>query len=434
MSLRLSAGAFLILACFLCLEKTEDAQAGIADHLVINEAHLDSIVGGGGYNDDWVEIYNPTTEDVLLDGWSLQRLAGTSLSKISLSEIIPAGGYFLVVRSLATTSLLELADITSSSLSLANGNTVYLVNNDINIENKEDENIVDFVGIGSAVDFEGLAAAPNPAETYSIVRVPDGEDTDDNSVDFIETDMPTPQNSSESGEGDGEEEGDSSLEGSVVLTVALNAEPVQNIEKTSADIVFQTNGDSGAVVNFGLDDTYGNVTTEISVTANTEAIINLDSLSCNTTYHYSVYVENADASENDTSADAAFTTSPCGITVDSLVMTKTSAKAKDEYADGWSWEFDITVLDMSETLLKMKFNEWGGAAVLGAGGNMRFSVNEITWVDILDDNIYPDTGVDISGIDNGVSDGRQVKIYVQMKVPAGTVVGAYNSGYGILTE
>ena len=96
MSLRLSAGAFLILACFLCFGQTEDAQAGIADYLVVNEVHLDSVVGTGGTNDDWVEIYNPTASSVSLLGWSLQKQSEAStspISKISLSGEIPTGGY-----------------------------------------------------------------------------------------------------------------------------------------------------------------------------------------------------------------------------------------------------------------------------------------------------------------------------------------------------
>ncbi len=434
MSLRLIAGTFLILACLFCLVQTDDAKAGIADHLVINEVHLDGVVGTGGSNDDWVEIYNPTVDSVLLTGWSLQKQSQAStsaISKISLSGEIPAGAYFLVVRNSATTSLLELADITAS-LSLASNNVVYLVNNNINIDGKDDENIVDFVGMGSAENFEGSATAPSPAETHSIVRVPDGEDTDDNFDDFTETDTPTPQNLASSEE---EEEGDGSLEGSVFLTVILDSEdPVRNIGQTSADIVFQTNGDAGAVVNYGLDDTYGSSTAEVDVLAGTETAISLSGLSCGTTYHYSVYVENADASENDVTFDATFTTLLCGITVDSLVMTETSAKANNQYAHGWTWEFNITVWNMNETSLKMKFNEWGGVGALSAGGNMRFSVDEIIWTDILDNDTYPDASIDISGIDNDASDGRQVTIYVQMKVPIGTVVGIYNSGYGILTE
>ena len=433
MSLRLSAGAFLILACFLCLGHTEDAQAGVADHLVINEVHLDSFDGTGGSDDDWVEIHNPTAGDIVLDGWSLQKQSKISTStvyKTDLSGTIPAGGYFLIVKNNATSSLLDLAD-DLTSISLADDNTIYLVNNNEKIIEKIDENIVDFVGMGDAENFEGLASAPNPIGGHSIVRTQDGEDTNDNSADFIETATPTPQNSSASGYA-----GDGDMEGNVTLTVVLNdVEPVQNIGKTSADIVFTTNGDAGAVVNFGLDDTYGSVTTEIDVFANAEATVSLDDLSCNTTYHYSVYVENADASESDSSVDATFTTLPCGITLDSLIMTKTSAKAKDQYVDGWSWEFNITVADADEIFLKMKFNEWNGAGVLSAGGNMQFSVDEINWVDILDNNTYSDGRIDISGIGNDdLSDGRQVKIYVQMKVPVGTVVGAYNSDYGILTE
>jgi hypothetical protein len=116
-------------------------------------------------------------------------------------------------------------------------------------------------------------------------------------------------------------------------------------------------------------------------------------------------------------------------------MTKTSAKADDQYGDGWQWEFNITIWDMLETSLKMKFDQWTGAGSLAAGNNMQYSVDEgENWVSIEDDGVYPEVGADIENIDMSTTDGRQVKILVRMKVPFGTSAGYYDSSYGILTE
>ena len=47
-------------------------------------------------NDEWIELYNPSSQAVLLDGWTLKAADGSP--NISLSGTIPAGGYFLLER------------------------------------------------------------------------------------------------------------------------------------------------------------------------------------------------------------------------------------------------------------------------------------------------------------------------------------------------
>jgi hypothetical protein len=112
-----------------------------------------------------------------------------------------------------------------------------------------------------------------------------------------------------------------------------------------------------------------------AISVSTVETIAMDGLTCDTTYHYAVYAENSTGAESDQTEDATFNTLPCGIVIDSLVMTKTSARADDQYSDGWQWEFNITVWDLLETSLKMKFDQWGGAGILNTGGNMQYSVN-----------------------------------------------------------
>jgi hypothetical protein len=180
---------------------------------------------------------------------------------------------------------------------------------------------------------------------------------------------------------------------------------------------------------------YGSATDDEAVVENVTKTISLTGLSCATTYHYSIRAANTGATETDDTADATFATLPCGITVNSLTMIKTAAKANDKYVDGWEWEFNITVWDMAETDLKMKFDQWSGAAALNAGANMQFSINNgVSWLDISANGTYPAIAADISGADTGAEAGRQIKVVVRMKVPVGTKAGNYNSSYGILTE
>jgi hypothetical protein len=422
----LIAGVFLILGFGPCFVKINIVQAGIADHLVINEIQVDGIVGTGGTDDDFLEIFNPTNQAVDLAGWSIQKTS--SLVKLTLSGTIQAGGYFLIVRDNASTTqtLKDLADLKSSTFSMASNNIVFLVNDDIKINNSSDINIVDFVGFGTVSFYEGLAAASNPGEETSISRKIDGEDSNDNSLDFNPPSAPTPKNSKNQ---------NNDIGGTVLLTITPDINPVQNIIPTGADIVFHINTNGTAKINYGLTAAYGNSTADEAVTENITKIINLTGLACATTYHYSIQASNTGLTENDNTADAVFTTLPCGITLNSLDMIKTTAKANDKYIDGWVWEFNITVWDIAETDLKMKFDQWSGAGNLNAGANMQFSVNNgLNWFDISANSAYPALAADISGIDASAEAGRQVKIQVKMKVPARTTAGNYSSNYGILTE
>ncbi len=430
-------GVFLIYAVSLSFIPVNYAEAGLANHLVINEVSIDSIVGTGGSDDDWVELYNPTDQTISLVGLSLQKatVGGgiTTSAKVVLNGSIAAKGYFLVVKDSASTtqSLMDMADLLSEPLLLAINNTVFLVNSINDIATSTDLGVIDFVGWGTAVIHEGASSTPQITEGKSIARVPDGEDTDQNFNDFKLQNSPTPTNAKSSS-------GDNQIGGTVLLTITPDAVPVQNITPTAAQIVFQVNSAGTALINYGLTNSYGSSTPAEAVSANLTKTINLNGLVCATIYHYSIYAANTGATEYDTTADAVFTTLPCGIKLDSLTMTKAAAKANNQYTDGWQWEFNLTIWNINETSLKMKFDQWNGAGVLAAADNMQFSAdtdNGTTWHDITANSAYPDTGADLSGIDNNLIDaGRQVKILVRMKVPVGTMAGYYNSNYGILTE
>lgn len=70
---------------------------GPATTLVLNEvlASNDTVnTDENGEFDDWVELYNPTEEDIVLDGWVLED--AESEHELPSSAVVPAGGLLLI--------------------------------------------------------------------------------------------------------------------------------------------------------------------------------------------------------------------------------------------------------------------------------------------------------------------------------------------------
>ena len=61
-------------------------------HIVINE--IEQNPSGIDAGNEWVELYNPTTSDVNLDGWKLSTTHGVTVT-VTLYGTIPANGYFV---------------------------------------------------------------------------------------------------------------------------------------------------------------------------------------------------------------------------------------------------------------------------------------------------------------------------------------------------
>ncbi|MFC6997177.1 cadherin-like beta sandwich domain-containing protein [Rufibacter roseus] len=207
-----------------------DETGGIANHVVISE------VSGGGantpspYKEDYIELYNPTSADVVLDDWSLQfsTQTGTTWTKLPLSGTIKPKSYFLLVGATGNGGAsVPYADIINTSLSTAalRGKVVLVSNNEtVTGANPTGAHIVDKVGWGNdganrATGYEGApapvatttgaverkATASSTVETMAAggadARKGNGFDSDVNSFDFMIATTQNPQYSGSATEG-----------------------------------------------------------------------------------------------------------------------------------------------------------------------------------------------------------------------------------------
>ncbi|MFJ5718151.1 Ig-like domain-containing protein, partial [Neobacillus sp. NPDC093127] len=202
----------LLLATFLPTGFINKAQAQIADHVVISQVY-----GGGGnagaqYKYDFIELYNPTNQQVSLEGWSVQYAGatGTSWSVTKLSGTIKAHGYYLIQEASSGSTGLDLP--TSDILPVGNLNLsgttgkVALFNKTTAATGSTPTGYIDFIGYGTTANaYEGSGAAPTLSNTTSAHRRPNatenpslgkgnGWDTDNNKNDFVAL-APNPRNS-----------------------------------------------------------------------------------------------------------------------------------------------------------------------------------------------------------------------------------------------
>lgn len=162
---------------------------------------ISEIYGGGGnsgapYSHDYIELFNKTSLPIDLSTYSLQYGSATTTTAFSqitsLSGTIPAKGYFLIRLSTNNSNVGDPLDtpdaISNTNMSATNGKIAIVLGSSA-ITNSTDAAVVDFVGFGTANDYEGTGTANAPSNTTSISRKMDPAihepiDTDDNSFDF----------------------------------------------------------------------------------------------------------------------------------------------------------------------------------------------------------------------------------------------------------
>jgi hypothetical protein len=136
----------------------------------------------------FVELFNASTSPVDISGWTLVYRSATATSDTTMATIptsttIPAGGFYLLGRTGYVGP--PAANLTYSTSLSSSGGAVGVRDFLGTLE--------DSVGYGTATNalVEGTAAPTIPSGS-SIVRLPDGHDTNSNAADFTITLTPTP--------------------------------------------------------------------------------------------------------------------------------------------------------------------------------------------------------------------------------------------------
>ena len=177
------------------------ACTSFADGALIKINEIFPNPGGTDGGNEWLELYNAAGEDIALDGWAIQTGSSSWNTKFTFPpETVLVAGDYLVVADEEVPS--EGADLYSSTnLSLGNAST-----------GLDGVRLLDCPGLIADTLLYGKSGAEPDAEeepwqddaggqtfalfpeddSVSIARYPDGEDTDDNSVDFASGVSPSP--------------------------------------------------------------------------------------------------------------------------------------------------------------------------------------------------------------------------------------------------
>lgn len=186
-----------------------DAQEGLgrAEERLSNGVVIAAFYGGGGntgaaWQNDFVELFNRGASPVTLTGWSIQYASttGATWNAVSIDAVtLLAGQHFLIQLAgggLGGAALPATPDQISTGLDLsAKGGKIALVNSTTKLVCgsgcASDSSVVDFVGYGTANDFETAAAPATDALTVGVRGGSGCTETDDNSTDFTVETAPT---------------------------------------------------------------------------------------------------------------------------------------------------------------------------------------------------------------------------------------------------
>jgi predicted ribosomally synthesized peptide with SipW-like signal peptide len=149
--------------------------------VVINEVLYDPT--GAEPAEEWIEFYNAGGTAVDLGGYTITDNFGTfTLPSYSLG----AGSYAVLATSGVSFNAVYgfSPHLSGSTLSLSNTGDYIILKDSTSIE-------LDIVVWGTG-SYGGITPHYDVAQGHSIARSPDGVDTDDCSVDFVDDNTPTP--------------------------------------------------------------------------------------------------------------------------------------------------------------------------------------------------------------------------------------------------
>ncbi|BCB02393.1 phospholipase D-like domain-containing protein [Bacillus sp. KH172YL63] len=117
-SLAVISSLFLLTGGLVQPQEGMEAEAATQSAVISEVAWMGTT---GSYNDEWIELHNPTSSPVTLDGWVLEAQDGSP--SINLTGSIPANDYFLLERTSDSTISTVTADQIYTG-SLGNSNEI----------------------------------------------------------------------------------------------------------------------------------------------------------------------------------------------------------------------------------------------------------------------------------------------------------------------
>jgi hypothetical protein len=180
---------------------------GATSTVVVSQVFAGGGNTGAPFTNDFVELLNRGSAPVDVSTWTVQYAssASTSWQSTTLAGSIQPGRYYLVQlgSTAAVGAPLPTPDATGTTNLAAAGGKVALVRDGTALSCGAaagscagDALIEDFVGYGSAADFEGSGPAPALSATTAAVRSGSGcADTNSNATDFAAA-PPAPRNAS----------------------------------------------------------------------------------------------------------------------------------------------------------------------------------------------------------------------------------------------
>jgi predicted extracellular nuclease len=198
------AVAMLSVLCAV-VPRTNPAVGAASPDIVISQVY-----GGGGnsgapFKNDFIELYNRGAAPVSLGGWSVQYASATGAAwqVTNLSGTLGPGQYYLVQEASGGSvgAALPTPDASGGINMSATNGKVALVTTTTALTcgatagscASSAAAIRDFIGFGTATDFEGTGAAPAASNTLADLRAASGAtDMDNNASDFA-TGTPNPR-------------------------------------------------------------------------------------------------------------------------------------------------------------------------------------------------------------------------------------------------